>query len=122
MATGDTVDALVHQINLAGLPAPDREYRFAPQVDGKPVRRWRFDCAWPDRLVALEIDGGLPGLADRAGHAVAGALGARGPVPPRGARTGGGAVVSWTVLTDEATGGGRSRWTADIKRPSSTGP
>ena len=59
MAKGDAVDALVHQIDLAGLPAPAREYRFAPRVDGKPVRRWRFDCAWPDQLVALEIDGGV---------------------------------------------------------------
>jgi hypothetical protein len=31
---------------------PVREYRFHPQ------RRWRFDFAWPSRLVALEIDGG----------------------------------------------------------------
>ena len=59
MTKGDTIGALVHQIDLAGLPAPELEYMFAPQVDGKPVRRWRFDCAWPDRLLALEIDGGL---------------------------------------------------------------
>ena len=59
MTTQRTVDTLVRQIDLARLPAPEREYLFAPQVDGKPVRRWRFDCAWPDRLLALEIDGGL---------------------------------------------------------------
>jgi len=35
-----------------GLPAPEREHRFAPP------RRWRFDRAWPDRLVAVELDGG----------------------------------------------------------------
>ena len=34
-----------------GLPAPTREYRFAPP------RRWRFDLAWPDRKVAVEIEG-----------------------------------------------------------------
>jgi len=29
------------------------EYRF------HEVRRWRFDFAWPDALVALEIEGGV---------------------------------------------------------------
>ena len=29
----------------------EREYRF------HPARRWRFDFAWPDRRVAVEIDG-----------------------------------------------------------------
>lgn len=35
-----------------GLAPPVREHRF------HPVRRWRFDLAWPDRLVAVEVDGG----------------------------------------------------------------
>lgn len=34
------------------LPGPVPEYRF------HPVRRWRFDWAWPARRVACEIDGG----------------------------------------------------------------
>lgn len=34
------------------LPAPEREHRF------HPTRRWRFDMAWPDRKVALEVEGG----------------------------------------------------------------
>jgi hypothetical protein len=29
------------------------EYRFCS------TRRWRFDYAWPERLVALEVDGGV---------------------------------------------------------------
>lgn len=36
-----------------GLPAPVPEYRF------HPVRRWRFDWAWVDAKVALEVEGGL---------------------------------------------------------------
>lgn len=36
----------------AGLPPPAREYAFS-----KP-RRWRFDFAWPDMKVALEVEGG----------------------------------------------------------------
>ena len=30
-----------------------REYRFAPP------RRWRFDFAWPDKKLAVEIEGGV---------------------------------------------------------------
>ena len=34
------------------LPEPVSEHRFAPP------RRWRFDYAWPDRRLALEVEGG----------------------------------------------------------------
>ena len=33
-------------------PAPVREYTFAPP------RRWRFDFAWPEARVAVEVEGG----------------------------------------------------------------
>jgi hypothetical protein len=36
-----------------GLPEPRREYKFA-----HPDRAWRFDFAWVDRGVALEVEGG----------------------------------------------------------------
>jgi hypothetical protein len=36
-----------------GLPKPVEEYRF------HPVRRWRFDYAWPEHLIALEVEGGV---------------------------------------------------------------
>lgn len=32
---------------------PLPEFRFAPP------RKWRFDWAWPERLVAVEIEGGV---------------------------------------------------------------
>ena len=35
------------------LPVPVREFKFHPD------RMWRFDFAWPTRLVALEVDGGI---------------------------------------------------------------
>jgi hypothetical protein len=35
-----------------GLPEPERECRF------HPVRRWRFDMAWPEYRVACEVEGG----------------------------------------------------------------
>lgn len=34
------------------MPEPVREYRF------HPARRWRFDFAWPEQRVAVEIEGG----------------------------------------------------------------
>lgn len=40
------------QINIERLPEPARELRFHPS------RRWRFDFAWPDRMLAFEIEGG----------------------------------------------------------------
>lgn len=41
------------QCRVAGLPAPEAEYRFWPG------RRFAFDYAWPAHLVALEVDGGV---------------------------------------------------------------
>jgi len=40
-------------VKRAGLPEPRREYYFA-----RPQRRWRFDYAWPDQKLALEVEGG----------------------------------------------------------------
>jgi very-short-patch-repair endonuclease len=34
------------------LPEPATEYKFHPR------RKWRFDCAFPDHMVAVELDGG----------------------------------------------------------------
>lgn len=36
-----------------GIPAPVFELQFAPP------RKFRFDLAWPDKKVALEIEGGV---------------------------------------------------------------
>lgn len=36
----------------AGLPEPVAEHRF------HPTRKWRFDWAWPEHRLALEIEGG----------------------------------------------------------------
>lgn len=43
---------LAAHVRAVGLPLPTLEYRFHPS------RRWRFDFAWPDRLVACEVEGG----------------------------------------------------------------
>lgn len=37
-----------------GIPEPEREFAFA-----RPDRDWRFDFAWPDRRIALEVEGGI---------------------------------------------------------------
>ena len=42
----------IGQLISEGLPDPEREYRF------HPVRRWRFDFAWPSLKIAAELDGG----------------------------------------------------------------
>ena len=43
---------LLLHLRAEGLPEPEREYRFAPP------RRWRFDFAWPERRLAVEVEGG----------------------------------------------------------------
>ncbi len=40
------------QLQEAGMPAPVSEHRF------HPVRKWRFDYAFPNELLAVEIEGG----------------------------------------------------------------
>lgn len=39
-------------VKRAGFGPPEREYRF------HPVRKWRFDLAWPELRVAFEREGG----------------------------------------------------------------
>lgn len=39
-------------LKMRGLPQPEGEFRF------HGTRKWRFDFAWPDFLVALEVEGG----------------------------------------------------------------
>ena len=40
-------------IRALGLPEPEGEVRFSPR------RRFRADFAWPDRKLAIEIEGGV---------------------------------------------------------------
>lgn len=44
---------LEFQCAAAKVPKPVTEYKF------HPTRKWRFDYCWPDRKVALEIEGGV---------------------------------------------------------------
>ena len=52
MAKTDVMWLLAVQLRVAGIRDPEREYVFA-----RP-RRWRFDFAWVEEKVALEVDGG----------------------------------------------------------------
>ena len=46
-------ETLLLQIRATNTPLPIREHRF------HKVRRWRFDFAWPDHMLAVEVDGGV---------------------------------------------------------------
>ena len=54
-----------------GLPAPVSEYQFG---EGRHAKRlWRFDFAWPDSKIAVEIEGGTrsnPVKCNRCGNLV----------------------------------------------------
>jgi len=44
-------DLLLFHVRTVGLPEPVREHRFERR------RRWRFDLAWPQYMVAAECEG-----------------------------------------------------------------
>lgn len=46
-------EALARQLLLCGIRGFQREYTFAPP------RKWRFDFAWPDDRVAVEVEGAI---------------------------------------------------------------
>lgn len=43
---------LLAQLRAINLPEPQREYRF------HKTRKWRFDFAYPERKIAIEVEGG----------------------------------------------------------------
>ena len=49
----DYPNILLVEILKSGIPIPIKEYRF------HPVRRWRFDLAWKEEKLAVEIEGGI---------------------------------------------------------------
>ncbi len=49
------IDSFPRLIKAIGLPLPMKEYLF----DSK--RKWQVDYAWPDRKLAVEIEGGIFG-------------------------------------------------------------
>jgi hypothetical protein len=49
----DRAEVFLRALEVRGLPRPDREWKF----DAK--RRWRFDYAWPQQMIALEVEGGV---------------------------------------------------------------
>lgn len=46
-------DHLYDEIVGAGFPIPKPQYKF------HPTRKWRFDFAYPDAKVAIEVQGGV---------------------------------------------------------------
>lgn len=52
-------ELLAQQISTVGLPAPVREYRHIPG------RKYRLDFAWPDRLIAVEVQGMVHRIKER---------------------------------------------------------
>lgn len=45
-------DKLLTQIRHNKLPEPERELKF------HSTRKWRIDFAWPDLMLAVEVEGG----------------------------------------------------------------
>lgn len=62
--TEDPEELFAMHCRMFGLPEPERQLRFAreltrrsPTTGKLTPRQWRFDFAWPQYLVAVEIEG-----------------------------------------------------------------
>lgn len=63
-------EALLIQVKACKLPMPEMEYRFGAVAAGGPgkglrarlteagLKDWRFDFAWPNLKLAVEVEGG----------------------------------------------------------------
>lgn len=71
------VTAFELMLKVSSVGTPEREFRFHPE------RRWRFDFAWPDVKVAVEIDGGGYGFRCRTCRGTGKASGKFGPATCR---------------------------------------
>lgn len=49
----DAEERLARLLEWAKVVPPVREFVFAAP------RKWRFDFAWPDRMIGLEVEGGI---------------------------------------------------------------
>lgn len=53
MSASGLEETLLFYLRINDMPTPAPEYKFHPR------RRWRFDMAWPDEMLAVEIEGGV---------------------------------------------------------------
>lgn len=76
------------QLIARALPAPHQEYKF------HPTRRWRFDFAWPDEMIAVEVQGGVWN---------AGAHGRGSGITRNFEKYNAAAVLGWRILQGDAS-------------------
>ena len=56
MSKSDLESLFAFHLDLVGLPPPTPEFKFAAEAMG---RQWRSDFAWPDKMILVEIEGGI---------------------------------------------------------------
>lgn len=130
----DAANNLAYQLTLVKLPDPTPEYRFAAHLVGGPgkglrarlaeagLRDWRFDLAWPEQQIAIEVDGGgwtggrhsrgLGMESDCAKLSTAVAHGWRVlRVTPKQVKTG--QALAWLEQVLQPSAQGKGRWALD---------
>ena len=101
----DLAPGFLLQVRTLGLPAPSRELVFHPS------RAWRFDFAWPDQRVAVEIEGVVYGRGGQLGGRHVHATGFREDTVKYGEAF----RLGWTilrVLPEQITSGLAAEWLA----------
>ncbi len=53
MAESELEAELKYQLSKHGFPEPEQDYKF------HPTRKWMIDFAWPDDMIAVEVEGGI---------------------------------------------------------------
>jgi len=91
---------------INNIPPWETEHRFHPK------RKWRFDFAWPDRRIAVEVQGGI--YMAKSGHNTAAGI-------TRDCEKGNEAVVlGWRVLSvtaDQIQDGSAVDWLRRLMYP-----
>ena len=59
---------LILELQALGVPRPVREHRFHEPRPGERRRLWRFDLAWPEVMVACEVEGGTWSQTSKSRH------------------------------------------------------
>jgi len=87
-----STDLTLKTLGSLGFPEPVLEFKFHPK------RQWKFDIAWPNYKVALEVEGGIFKMRDEGGNLRQGAHGSVTGILRDIEKYNAAAALGWVVL------------------------